>query len=1058
MRSELLAIEAKLGDGHYDSADLRRQIALAISGGASAESQEDLLSALTQLTSDGKAHREEAAFILRCIPVPSLLSDHNASSKLERVISSLASLSLPATWNRLRIDRKAQTFEQYAALSRAHALVMDVLSPLYSVKGDLRTFIENRKAITHALRQDAIREYCFHYDIEQISASCGAILARIEDITPEAHDISYIVSECERLIEVDRSFCVENPHFLGSIYATFLDNAEAALTEFKSRSSSQFAAAIILRNRQSLLQKRYALHEAGREFPFIVPLQNVGAGRALNVKIQIQSNTEQVMFAQPEMLIGDVPPGEFSVEIGAMVLEPTKDVACLLEISWGEVGSSGRKSEIFEARAQSQNPDIDWSDLEFRQPYSTGVARGHEFIGRAARRKSIANKILRTPMESFFVTGQKRVGKTSLVIAACDLANEKSPHDVHYTYILWGQIANVDPMQSLKRLGEEIAAPILSALPKEIAIPPFSFEGSLASITRIADLALKHVPEKKFITIIDEFDEIHTDLYLSGPLAETLFANLRAITNYPNMAIALVGGENMPFIIDRQGQKLNKLTSVPVDYYSRTEEWADFEELVRQPSDGVLNWHDDAISELFFETNGNPYFAKIVCAKAYSRAVDEKDADITPDEVRRAFSDVVSQSDANSFSHLWQDGIFKELSQREPDILLRSRVLVAIGRTLRLGEELRLSHIVEHKSSAISADEVQSVLNDFTRRKILSEDNGIYQFVLPVFKDWLIEVGIARLSHDVIAEELAQAAQEAEDAAFVRAEEIVEVVGRWPTYQGRRIGTDDVRAWLDQVGTQQERRVLFNVLKHLSFFSEEWIRERLKSVHGMIRGSIPQFVQTAKRERRSDIVVVYVDGEAKSGQFYASRYAEENRISVDNVVSADAFSRVLSVRDRATNPIHAIVVIDDIVSTGRSLAGNLRSFIELNEAALRDIGKPIIGVALTATSQGAQYVRSALSDLTWIDFDLRVAHPLSAKEYAFGEKPGIWGTAEQYDRARTLLTDLGARISRKSPLGYGAQGLTVVFPDTCPNNTLPVLHGTGASRGEWRPLFRRPLN
>src|SRR5262249_21731532 len=142
-------------------------------------------------------------------------------------------------------------------------------------------------------------------------------------------------------------------------------------------------------------------------------------------------------------------------------------------------------------------------------------------------------------------------------------------------------------------------------------------ESSLAPILPIAVMAAEIVPKKKFVIIIDEFDEIHSELYLQGALAETFFANLRALAALENICLVLVGGENMPFIMERQGQRLNKFVRFGLDYFSRSEEWDDFKIMVRNPVATYINWHEDAIAHVFNVTNGNPYFAKVVCANVF---------------------------------------------------------------------------------------------------------------------------------------------------------------------------------------------------------------------------------------------------------------------------------------------------------------------------------------------------------------------------------------------------------------------------------------------------------
>ena len=79
------------------------------------------------------------------------------------------------------------------------------------------------------------------------------------------------------------------------------------------------------------------------------------------------------------------------------------------------------------ATANAQRSDIDWQAQAYRRPYSTDVAKGDTFVGRFEKVQALGNKMLRTPMEFVpHVTGQKRVGKTSLALAAVEFAKKHS--------------------------------------------------------------------------------------------------------------------------------------------------------------------------------------------------------------------------------------------------------------------------------------------------------------------------------------------------------------------------------------------------------------------------------------------------------------------------------------------------------------------------------------------------------------------------------------------------------------------------------------------------------
>ena len=96
--------------------------------------------------------------------------------------------------------------------------------------------------------------------------------------------------------------------------------------------------------------------------------------------------------------------------------------------------------------------------------------------------------------------------------------------------------------------------------------------------------------------------------------------------------------------------------------------------LVQAPTKGLLHWHEEAVSEVYNITNGNPYFAKLLCGSIFDKAVRDRDADITAREVNVAVEAAITGLGANYFVHLWQDGISRPEAEREPIVLRRLRV------------------------------------------------------------------------------------------------------------------------------------------------------------------------------------------------------------------------------------------------------------------------------------------------------------------------------------------------------------------------------------------------
>ncbi len=71
-----------------------------------------------------------------------------------------------------------------------------------------------------------------------------------------------------------------------------------------------------------------------------------------------------------------------------------------------------------------------------------------------------------------------------------------------------------------------------------------------------------------------------------------------------------------------------------------------------------------------------------------------------------------------------------------------------------------------------------------------------------------------------------------------------------------------VRAWIEQVPSKREQRILFQLLTRVKVFGEPAVREKLKSLHDILRRSLPVPVQRRRNERRVDVLVTYVDGPA----------------------------------------------------------------------------------------------------------------------------------------------------------------------------------------------------
>lgn len=1024
--------------GHYSGANLER--------------------VLSKVETATTGHRVVAVLLIRCISIEGLLPLDDPHGLVDRKILNIIESHAPDLMRFAKIE-KQQTYEKLNILRSLHSTVCSNYTPLATVSGSLSEIASQKNTILKCLRHNLFLGYMHPFNIVPIKIKLESICEGLEalsasggaDYKTNFDDTERAVSEAMTLVQTCQSF------FTDGFVSPFLIAVSNALEEVKSSASEKFRSTIeSLRSPPKCAEKKYPLHQVDRYINFTLPMVNKGPSTAVDVVVEIDCGLDSnIALENDQLCLGDVPPGNFAMCFGGYVIKASKNFEIAIEVSWGEVFGS-RQSCIFEVKIEGQNETVDWASLESLEPYSLEVAEGDMFVGRVAKVKAIANKLLKRPMTSSYITGQKRIGKTSLARAVANYLVQEH-EDFHSLYLEYGEYCSATPQKTLRTLGENIysfLSEFLSAT--EITTPDFS--ESIADLNIAAKKLEAKYPNRRFVIILDEFDEIHPELYRSGPLAETFFANLRTLAARKNLAFILVGGEKMPFIIGAQGDQLNKFSREPLDYFSRSSEWTEYLELISKPVEGILNWDAAAINELFTLTHGHPYYTKLLCSKVVSAAVAERDTEIIAPDISRGLTLLLPELDTNAFAHLWKDGISFERDLAEVTELKRLRLLVGIGRSLR-EHKRKEDDVKQHAVGAhLPEHEITPLLSDFQRREILYERNGELFFTVPIFEAWLTEFGLSKLITSTLGDELEASIKQAEDKAHVTSTEIQQLVTTWPTYRAQKINAEQVRAWLDQLPLMQNQRLMFKTLQHIRFLSPVEIEDHLKLAHDrVVRPAIGALTITRKTDRRTDLWITYVDGAGKSGQQYAREYAKTNAISLTCILDhADLLKRLNGIQRREEGPPKALIVVDDVVGSGETLSKGVAGLVSPIAEQLSSLKIPLLAIALVSTEEGEKKVTAALSkfDITSQFYPCEIM----ASEYFAFPKSGIgfWSDADEMHRAKALCQELGAKLY-KSPLGFQDQGLLLVLPATCPNNSLPVLFREKAGATPWVPLFPRPI-
>ncbi|EGH71446.1 phosphoribosyltransferase-like protein [Pseudomonas syringae] len=1049
----------KVGEGIHSAAiyaNARDALVKAIaevchlSGVHSGSNMERVLGRVESATS---GHRIVAILLIRCMAIDGLLPIDDEHNVIIRKVLSIIESHAADLIKQYKFD-KQQTFERVNIIKTLHGTICAHYLALGQVSGSLNEIATQKSAILKCLRHNTYQGYLQPFDYVPIKTKLEALVEGLDAaVNSTGSDYKLSLDELERVLEEGYVLATASQSFFTEKFAIpFLEAVSEAVGLVKTTASERLASVIEpLRSPPRAAEKRYPLHQVDRFINIILPLVNKGPSTAVEVVVEIDCGSgSSVILDNDRLRCGDVPPGKFAVCLRACVIEPSTKVEMTVDISWRELFGNER-SEIFDLVIEGQNEAVDWPSLESLEPYSLEVAEGDMFVGRSAKVKAIANKLLKHPMTSTYVTGQKRIGKTSLAKAVVNYLEGDRP-DFHSLYLEYGEYCSTTPQGTLKSLGENIYSFLLDFMPASDATPA-DFSESIADLNITAKKLEARHPSKKFVIILDEFDEIHPEMYRSGPIAETFFANLRTLAARKNLAFILVGGEKMPFIIGAQGDQLNKFSRETLDYFSRSTEWAEYLELITKPVEGQLNWDDEAINQIFTLTHGHPYYTKLLCSKIVSIAIAERDTEIIASDVSSALPMLLAELDTNAFAHLWKDGISYEREHAEVAELKRLRLLVGIGRSLR--EHKRREEDV--KARAVSAHlleyEITPLISDLQRREILYERNGDLYFTVPLFEHWLTEYGLNKLITSTLGDELEEGIKAAEDKAHVTAKDIQTLAAQWPIYRAQRVGGEQIRAWLDQEPDILNQRLLFSILENIRFINPVEIEEYLKTAHARIVRPVIGVSTTSRRtDRRSDVFITFVDGVGKSGLQYARTYAKTNSVSAQRIIEPAMLGKRL-VAAKEENPPKAIIIVDDVIGSGNTLSEGLARMLDYLAPQLIELDIPVLIISLIGTEEGEKKVKATL-DKYDVTHDLYLCEILSPTSYAFPvEGHSFWENDEQMHKAKALCLQVGSKIY-KQPLGFKNQGLLLVLPETCPNNSLPILYK--AKVGVWTPLFPRP--
>ena len=1014
----------------------------------------DAVSHVFSPNESGKNQRFYAAVFLRLLSTfPSAV--HNLDTAYRVGVTKLLD-QLPQVSKALRVDRSSQAYERLRAFEPAASTVEESLSEALTAPTSLATFHHVRhrvmrvynKPLVGAIVKPFLPDFLSKHAISRTlgilhdyaSARDRLRMTKYLETTAALADI---LNKCEQY----DTFYVR--HYFRPF---FLSLRRQLRTDFESSPLNQPAS--------------LSLTDLGRKYPFAVPdadvrltfaVENKSEGTALDAELSIEID-DCLSPPSRSQFLDQIDAGERlePVEFRAKVVIPTeKPVLILWTLTWQDGDGSSETSEG-SIELQAQRSDIPWDALQYAQPYSLEpVTTADELIGRSEQTTILISKLRAPNVESFCIYGQRRVGKTSVVTTLEDMPELQN---VTILNLQTGEFIVPDAQETINTLGQTICTALLTQNSRLTPLKIPQFAGALTPLTGFLTAAFDRDPSLRLVIVLDEFDELPPELHRRGNVSHAFFMTLRSLSAKPQLGFILVGGEGMDDILRAQGQVLNKFRVLRIDYLEKASHWSDFVKLVRKPVNKWATITDGAITTLYNVTAGNPFFTNLVCGKLVEDMIMRRDAYATPIEMEQAIRTTVNQAGTNHFQHFWKDGVVATSDENiEPERVLRRRVLLSLGEALRAQDRGTVEDIANRASRfALGEAEIRRVLGDFERRKVLVRAEGEYGCKVRLFERWLVDKGVDELDLTLVEEESLRRRMRIEEELRVKNQEVHSLVTEWGTYRGRQITDGAVKGWLSQFDTTEERRLVFELLRELRFFSRGVIRERLKEAHDSVRrrlaarGVARRVAQDGARKVTDNILISFYGGEGKRGQSYAKLYADENNIYVDRIVAPERLRKKLE----GLEDVEGIVFVDDFIGTGRTAKKSLEKFLPRIANLIERSEIDIFVISVSGFARGAESVEGALSNLVrslWVS----VCEPLIDSDKCFSEQSEILPDPSKRARTKEIVESYGRKLVKGHPLGYGNGQALVVFEDTCPNNSLPILW---AARGDsnWQPLFSRP--
>lgn len=780
--------------------------------------------------------------------------------------------------------------------------------------------------------------------------------------------------------------------------------------------------------------RKYNFYNQERtEYDLFLNIRNDGKGLGRDIVISSQSE----LFIFDPFTVGILKPGDsrevsINTYIRGKVHQPILKIKC----NWLDLTGTVQE-KILTITFGVQNSFVPWTELEKSKPYTIQEIEDKEKLyGRDEILRELEQNILSNIIESYKIWGQKRVGKSSIVKTLRSLFNNKEK-----VIVVWRSIAglkNIDPIQTLNTLGESICSEMFEEIDvkitnrgvkqslRSISVPEFN--GSLSPL-EIYIKKLKGIEsELRFIFIIDEFDRINEEFFLPGILGDSFSLNIgKGLNSLNYVGFILVGSENM-HLLDRQEMNYNNFQNREVDTFDKEKQFTSFKNIVISPVSPYINYTDEAVEKIYDATNGNPYFANLICSNVFNICLNLKDNEVDLTTVLKAISSIANSYQKSHFEHFWADGVTEEsTAKKDKKTDVRRRLLVSYSfcffqnKTFPSKVEL-VKNFRKPLEYEVEIYEIDNTIVEFYNRKIFFDQNKVIRIKPSIFEMWLCGPGRTLMIEGVSDLEALQREKQLEAEHILKPEELQRISDQL-IFQGDKLKVSELASYFNQFGSPFEQRRIYNLFDKIYYISKDqiinFIKSEQKNIFRKNELNIKSQIKSPYREDVETYSFAETINENNSifETFKLFSLIRKNKALRSLVANKDAYKN---------NGADDIIILESIIVDFFAIQADLMSFLDEKLVASQI---PVKLISLVITSKAKADLIKATSSISNFKF-IHFKEIEESKIKPFVETTEVFETLEEAGYAFGEI--------RKHYHGTSKECINVLFETHCPAKSIPI--------------------